>query len=547
MPRSTKTMQRAQRIAQDVFGYDHLHAGQKEAIESVLAGHDTLAIMPTGSGKSAIYQIAALSLSGPTVVVSPLIALQRDQVEALEESAPGQAALINSTVKPAERAATFAALEEGDLEFLFLAPEQLSSEETLERLRAAEPSLFVVDEAHCVSEWGHDFRPEYLRLGGVVEALGHPTVLALTATAAPPVREEIVARLGMRHPRVLVRGFDRPNIHLAVRPFADEGTKRTALLEAVVEAHKPGIVYAATRRGAEAFARDLGERGVQAAAYHAGMTASAREAVQTAFMADELEVIVATTAFGMGIDKPNVRFVHHLDISGSIDAYYQEIGRAGRDGEAASAILFFTPGDLKLRRFFAGTAVVDADQVEQVLRAAQQHAEPVDPAELREETGLSPSRLLSAVSRLEEVGALEVLPSGQVVAFEGPEAPEVAAEAALAQEHRRIFEWSRLEMMRGYAEMRACRREYLLSYFGEQYSPPCGRCDNCDAGHSPGAEAGTKVPFALGSRVRHPSFGTGQVVRYEGEKITVLFDEQGYQTLALPVVLENELLQPLPA
>lgn len=542
MPRPRKDMQRAQQLAREVFGYDRLHPAQKQAIGSVLDGHDTLAIMPTGSGKSAIYQIAALLRGGPAVVVSPLIALQRDQVGALEENLPGQAALINSTLRPAEREEVLAALEAGELDFLFLAPEQLTAAGTLARLRAAEPALLVVDEAHCVSEWGHDFRPDYLRLGTVVEALGHPTVLALTATAAPPIRTEIVERLGMRDARVLVSGFDRPNIRLEVRPFADAGTKRAALLAQVLEAEKPGIVYAATRKAADELARDLQERGVTAAAYHAGMTAPLRGEVQSAFMADDLEVIVATTAFGMGIDKPNVRFVHHLDISGSVDAYYQEIGRAGRDGEEAGATLFYTPGDLKLRRFFAGGALIDADQIEGVMRVLEQSGGPVAPQDLCEVTGLSQTRLLSAVNRLEEVGAVEVLPGGEVVAAGGQEAPEVVAQVAAAQDHHRAFERSRLEMMRGYAETGGCRREFLLNYFGEAYDPPCGGCDRCEAG---GVQAAPEnVPFEIGLRVVHPTFGEGQVVRYEGEKVTVLFDQQGYQTLALGVVLENELLKP---
>ncbi|MEF2278921.1 RecQ family ATP-dependent DNA helicase [Deinococcus sp. YIM 134068] len=544
-PRPTRDLRRAQKIAQEVFGYDQLHPAQKEAIASVLKGRDTLAIMPTGSGKSAIYQVAALSLGGPTVVVSPLIALQRDQVEALEESAPGQAALVNSTLKPAEREEVLSAFGEGEVEFLFLAPEQLASEETLARLREASPSLFVVDEAHCVSEWGHSFRPEYLRLGAAVEALGHPTVLALTATAAPPVRAEIVERLGMRDPQVFVRGFDRPNIRLGVEVFADAGAKCAALVAAVVEAEGPGIVYAATRKAAEKCAWDLTERGVRAAAYHAGMTAAARDEVQSAFMADEVEVIVATTAFGMGIDKPNVRFVHHLDLPGSVDAYYQEIGRAGRDGGWARATLFYTPGDLRLRRFFAGSALLDADQVEQVLRAVEDHEGPVDPAELQGETGLSQTRLLSAVSRLEEVGALEVLPSGEVMATDGTTAPEAVAQAAQAQEHRRAYDRSRLEMMRGYAETGGCRREYLLNYFGEGYPAPCGTCDRCAAGDVRAAGDGADLPFALGTRVAHATFGEGQVMRYEGDKVTVLFDGPGYQTLALGFVLENGLLEPV--
>src|SRR3954468_22044981 len=251
------------------MGFDALRPGQREAIESTLAGRDTLAVMSTGSGKSAIYQIAGLLIPGATVIVSPLIALQRDQVEALRDRAAGGAAQLNSSIGRAEREEALAELAEDGLEFLFLAPEQLGNPDVLGELAIAQPSLLVVDEAHCISEWGHDFRPEYLRLGAAVEALGRPTVLALTATAAPPVRDEIVERLGLRDPELVVRGFDRPNLELAVERFHDARRKDEALLEAVAAAGKPGIVYAATRKRTEELVAALGERGVEACAYHA--------------------------------------------------------------------------------------------------------------------------------------------------------------------------------------------------------------------------------------------------------------------------------------
>jgi ATP-dependent DNA helicase RecQ len=241
-----------------------------------------------------------------------------------------------------------------ELEFLFMAPEQLAREETVERLAEANISLLVVDEAHCIAEWGHDFRPDYLRIGDVARRLGSPTVLALTATAAPPVRDEIVERLNMREPELIVRGFDRPNIRLEVDRHHDERPKRRALLDRVEELGGPGIVYVATRRTAEELADELSERGLRALAYHAGLSGGLRDEAQEAFMEDELDVIVATTAFGMGVDKPNVRFVLHNEPSESLDSYYQETGRAGRDGEPAEAVLFYRTEDLGLRKFFAG-------------------------------------------------------------------------------------------------------------------------------------------------------------------------------------------------
>ncbi|WP_035984978.1 RecQ family ATP-dependent DNA helicase [Leptolyngbya sp. KIOST-1] len=527
------------------LGYDSLRAGQEDAIAALLKGHDVLAVMPTGSGKSAIYQLAGALIPGATVVISPLLALQQDQVEAIAEQQVGEAAAVNSTVTVAERKAAFESLADDELEFIFLAPEQFNNPETLEQLQAARPSLFVIDEAHCISEWGHDFRPDYLRLGAVIDSLGHPRVLALTATAAPTVREEIVKHLNMRDFAVVVQGFDRPNIWLEVRRFEDEAEKEAALIDQVVRAKKPGIVYAATRKQTEAIAAALEERGVKAIAYHAGLKTSDREAAQADFMADQAEVIVATTAFGMGIDKPNVRFVIHHTISESVDAYYQEIGRAGRDDEKAFALLFYCPDDLNIRRFLASSGQIDREQVEQVAKVIQAQREPLDRRDLKEQTGLSQAKVATALNHLEAVGLAEILPTGEAVASDqAPSANAAAAAAIEAQERYQAYGRSRLEMMRGYAELRDCRREYLLNYFGEKRDQPCGFCDNCKAGLVVDDD-GVEQPFAMNSQVVHPTWGEGMVMRYEGDKIVILFDQVGYKTLDVELALEQQLLKPM--
>jgi ATP-dependent DNA helicase RecQ len=507
----------------------------------VLGGRDTLVVMSTGSGKSAIYQIAALLIDGPTLVVSPLIALQRDQVESLEEAVPGEAAAVSSAVSEGEREEALDDLREGEREFTFLAPEQLGNEEVLARTREARPSLIVIDEAHCISEWGHDFRPDYLRLGAVVEELGHPPVLALTATASPPVRDEILERLGMRGGRVIVRGFDRPNIRLAVESFRDEERKRRALVQACESAGGPGIVYAATRATAEQIAGELAERGLRAAAYHAGMAAARRDAIQEDFMDDRLDAIVATTAFGMGVDKPNVRFVMHHAISESVDSYYQEIGRCGRDDEPAEARLFYRQEDVGLRRFFAG-GQAEADLIDRVARVVHSARRPVEPGALKEAVDCSETKLSAAVTRLEEAGAVERLASGEVAPAGGTDGLDERVEAAAAAEDQRHrFDRSRVEMMRAYAEHDGCRREFVLSYFGEGYQGPCGNCDNCDAGRGEPAPAGER-PSELGSTVTHADWGEGAVQRYDGDQVVVLFETVGYRTLGLELVLERGLL-----
>lgn len=535
-------------IAREKFGFEKLHRGQREALKAVLEGRDTLAILPTGGGKSAIYQIAGLCLTGPTVVVSPLLALQRDQVESIAALHIADAQLLNSTLSRAQREEVLQGVAGGQTDFLLLAPEQFSNPETLERLKSARPALFVVDEAHCVSQWGHDFRPDYLRLKKVIEELGRPPILALTATASPPVRDEICERLGMTEPHVVVMGFDRPNIFLEVRSYQSGEEKSRLLVEAVAQGPKPAIVYAATRAATEELAAQLTARGQSALAYHAGLERSEREARQLAFMSGECDLMVATIAFGMGIDKPDVRRVWHHDIADSLDSYCQEAGRAGRDGQAAQATLFFCLDDLNLRRFQASGGKFDAHDAAKVaavvIDLARDDVDGVVELEtLRDETHLSASKLTRAVVQLEDAGAIEVLPGGELIPSENLSFKAIKNEVEVAKKREHHWEQSRLDMMRQYAETSGCRRQFLLSYFGQHLPKPCGHCDNCQNSEAAPVKR-KKQPFPVGARVVHKTWGCGQVLRYEDDKIVVLFDDAGYKTLASALVVQNNLLAP---
>jgi ATP-dependent DNA helicase RecQ len=531
-----------EREARRRLGIEQLLAEQRAAIRAAVGGRDVLVVMPTGSGKSAIYQIAAELRDGPTIVVSPLLALQHDQLVNMAESGLSNALAVNSLQPARARRAALEALDRGELEFLFLAPEQLSNQDLRARLQASAPSLFVVDEAHCISMWGHDFRPDYLTLGEVAAGLGSPPVLALTATAAPPVRAEIVDRLGMRDELVVVASFDRPEIDLRVVRFADAHTKRDAVVSAVAQRRGTGIVYVATRRAAVDVAAALRDRGVRAGAYTGAMARREREAVHNGFLDGSVGVVVATSAFGMGIDKPDVRFVLHHDVPASLDDYYQEIGRAGRDGERAEAILFYAASDLHLQKFLTASRIGEP-ALRSVVDAATSAAEARSVTELASDAHMSRTKTIAAVDALVRAGAFERLPRGRV-------APVVAAdlEAALAaalshDEARERVTHSRVEMMRAYAETSACRRYVLLGYYGELYVPPCGECDTCrdhDTAIEPGA------PFAPSDRVRHGEWGTGTVMLAERDQLLVLFDEFGYRRLSTELVADRDLLHQLP-
>ncbi|MEU0884105.1 RecQ family ATP-dependent DNA helicase [Lentzea sp. NPDC005914] len=369
------------RTAEEVFGWTELRQEQLLGMRHLLDGRDVLVVMPTGAGKSAIYQVPAILLDGPTVVVSPLVALQRDQVTALRASDAPHATAVNSAQPAAANEQAWQAFTESRTEYLFLSPEQLANAGTLQRLHQAKPSLFVVDEAHCVSSWGHDFRPDYLRLRHVVERLGHPPVLALTATASGPVRADIAEHLGLRDPAVIVAGFDRPNLHLTARFCTGDEERRRTVTEWVSEQAGPGLLYVPTRKDAERYAADLVARGLAAAAFHAGMKAADRRRVQDGFMRGDLDVVAATSAFGMGVDKPDVRFVAHAATPGSLDAYYQEIGRAGRDGEPAEVILFHRPEDQGLQRFLTARKL-DRECVREVAAAVRRRRLGIEITEL---------------------------------------------------------------------------------------------------------------------------------------------------------------------
>jgi RecQ family ATP-dependent DNA helicase len=524
---------RLRATAREAFGWRDLRPGQQEAMEQLLAGRDVLLVMPTGAGKSAVYQVPAQLRDGPTVVVSPLIALQRDQVMSLREADAGGAVAVNST---SSVAAGLEKVTAGEAEFVFLSPEQLAKPDVVRRLAAAKPSLIAIDEAHCVSSWGHDFRPDYLGLGRVIERLGHPPVVAMTATAAPNVREEIVSSLGLRDPVEIVRGFDRPNIRLEVRRSVREEDKKRALVEHAASLDGLGLVYVATRREAAEYAEALVAEGRRAEPYHAGMRAAERTRVHELFTAGDLDTVVATSAFGMGIDRPDVRYVLHAAPPESPDAYYQEIGRAGRDGKPAAAVLFYRSEDLGLRRFFAGGRA-DEDALLRVATLVSKHGGTVPAAELRTLMGLGPSQLAGLVNLLEQAGALTVTESGDLRYARGGPPPDRAVAAAVElDEVRHRVDESRIDMMRGYAETTGCRRRFLLEYFGEPYGRACGSCDTCRDGSGTERVATGEGPFPIHAEVEHDAWGPGTVMSREPDRITVLFDSVGYKTLALAAV-----------
>jgi ATP-dependent DNA helicase RecQ len=549
----------------DVFGLDALRPGQQEVIDSVMHGQDTLAIMPTGAGKSLCYQLPAMHLPGLTLVVSPLIALMKDQFDKLVAAGVG-AMQFNSALSAEDVRETFDKLGRAKRGIVFVTPEQLGNADLIEVLKTPHSSrgtrrvsLVVVDEAHCVSQWGHDFRPAFLQIADAVRALGAPPMLALTATATQGVTDDIVRSLHMRAPRIFHGGVYRDNLHYAVRQVsvaqgkgrasARAAQAKLACIRELLAAHDgAGIIYTATVREAEHLLGVLTEDGVSVALYHGRMPPRERHDAQERFMTGAVRVMVATNAFGMGIDKQDVRFIVHYQMPGSVDAYYQETGRAGRDGKAADCVLLFDLSDRRIQQFLMAGRYPDTELIARVkdqLRAAAKD----------ERHGLTVGELaekLSDTGRNKLTVALKILTDARQVSRDNARRYyarfdpkyESNVDAMLDRyRHRTERDHAALEQIIGYAQTAQCRWRTILAHFGELAFDRCGTCDNClnpphveplpetDRVTGPARKTRTaQRAFEKGETVRVRRYGTGQVQFATTDQVAVLFPDGSART-----------------
>jgi ATP-dependent DNA helicase RecQ len=481
----------------DYFGFQQYRPGQAEAVDAASRGRDTLVVMPTGSGKSLCFQLTALTFKGITVVVSPLISLMKDQVDHLVDNGVW-AVGMNSTLSPPEQLAALKDIAQGRASIVYSTPERLADPKFRELLRTRKVELFVVDEAHCVSQWGHDFRPDYLALREAIDDLGSPPVMALTATATPDVIEDILAQLRMPDAEVVHTGFYRENLELNVAHASGDVEKHAQLLEQLQKTDGTGIIYCATVRAVLELSAFLQSQGLPADGYHGRLSARRRTEVQDRFMNDKYKALVATNAFGLGIDKPDIRFVLHYHLPGTTEAFYQEFGRAGRDRKRASGALLYDPEDRKLLRFFQAKSYPDGDDLSNAfhtLKRLHHLPEPPKQADILAISPLSAARMKVCLSLFTARGIVRYETGGRYRLLSPDLTRDEVARAGQSYRDRHERDLRKHREMVEYAESNGCRWQRLLGYFGGEGLPDqrCGHCDSCTRWATrQKAKAGTK-------------------------------------------------------